>query len=78
MATKNVFAAMLNQKPVQAPQIKAPGIKVNKPPGVSEFAYMGQGNSLFRHPMENRGNDVSQGVWARMMKTMKPKGPGRI
>jgi hypothetical protein len=74
MATRSVYASMLNQKPVKAPGLKGtPAVKVQKPPGTGEFAYLSQGNSLYRHPMENRGNDVSGSVWARML-GMKTKG----
>jgi hypothetical protein len=75
MATKNLFADMLNQKAITTPQVKAKGIKVQKPPGSPEFAYLGQGNSVYRHPMENRGNQLSQSVWAKALSTtLKPKG----
>lgn len=74
MATKNLFANMLNQKSVQAPQFSTNAFQVQKPPGVSQFAYLGGGNSTYRHPMENHGNDISQSVWARAL-NMKPKGP---
>lgn len=73
MATKSLFGDMINQQPISAPSVKAKGVKVQKSPGTGEFAYLGQGNSLFRHPMENRGNDVSGSVWARMLGT-KTKG----
>jgi hypothetical protein len=73
MATKNLFSGMLNQKPIMAPQIQSGGsVKVQKAPGVTQFAYLGQGNSGYRHPMENHGNDVSQSVWGRALE-MKPK-----
>lgn len=64
---------MLNQKTAQVPQIKTAAVKAQKPPGVGQFAYLGQGNTIYRHPMENHGNDVSQSVWGRML-GMKPKG----
>jgi hypothetical protein len=73
MATKNIFSQMLNQKTATAPGLKAPGVKTQKAPGSGEFAYLAPGNSLYRHPLENHGNDVSQSVWAHIA-NMKPKG----
>jgi len=74
MATKNVFANMLNQKMAQAPQLTAPGVKVQKAPGTAQFAYLGQGNSVYRHPMSFSGPDVSRSVWAKALNYVKPKG----
>jgi hypothetical protein len=65
MATKDLFSQMLNQKPVQAPALQGASVKIQKPPGTSEFAYLG--NSPYRHPMENRGNDIAGSAWVRML-----------
>lgn len=73
MPTKGLFPGMLNQKSIQTPQVTGSQVNVKKAPGVGQFAFLGQGNSLYRHPMENRGNDVSGSVWARMLGT-KTKG----
>ena len=69
MATTNVYAGMLNQKPIRAPQMTAPGILVQKPPGVSQFAYLGP--AMYRQSMENRGPDVAKSAWTRMLNSKK-------
>lgn len=72
MATKNMFAQMLNEKPAQALKQKST-IKLKKPPATSEFAFL-SGNNLYRHPMLNRGDEVATSAWARMAGVKKPKG----
>lgn len=70
MATKSIFSQMLNEAPIAAPQLKAPGVKVQKPPSTKEFAYL---NSKGVRPLQDRGNDIAQSVWAHIA-NMKPKG----
>lgn len=73
MATKNVFAQMLNQKPVSSPEVKAKGVKVSKPIGTPEFAFLGSGRDIFKHPMENRGRNVAGSAWAKIASTKGKK-----
>ena len=69
MATNNLFAQMLNQKPIAAPQIGKPvGFKIQPPQGTPEFANL---NSPLAHPMEKRGPDISQSVWGRMLNSRR-------
>lgn len=76
MATKNIFASMLNQKPVTStPAIASNSVKVQKAPKSGEFAFIDQNNSIYRHPMQNRGSSISGSAWAKML-NMKGKNHG--
>jgi hypothetical protein len=65
MATKSLFGSMTNQKPAAVKPLK-----VQKPPGVHEFAFLGS-NSLYRRPMSKQGDDLSSSVWARALNSTK-------
>lgn len=67
MATKGLFSSMLNQSPVKAPRVTGSSVKVQNPPGSGEFAYMPEGNSIYKHPLQRRGQDVAPSLWARML-----------
>ena len=65
MATNSIYSKMLNQKPVQAPQMAAPGVNVKKAPGTGEFAYLGP--AMYRQSMANRGPDIAKSAWVKML-----------
>jgi hypothetical protein len=74
MATKNIFASMLNQKPIAAPQLNAGLIHVQKSPGSGEFAYVSNPSTAYKHPLINSGKDIAKSAWASLLSNMKTKG----